>query len=156
MIQTLPGPRSLSHPFSARCWLAHISPMLSERFVPVAPARGPVSTLFLVSPSQVQDVEMCAHLSTTVFKGWHQEENSEPQVVDTTCVGAHFVPSDGTSPRESKQPISCTAHFQIPSDSHRGVSFYWSFTLASPSYPAWSVQVNIPHNAHVPRIWYRI
>lgn len=87
MIQTLPGPRRRSHPFSARCWLAYISPRLSERFVPVALARGPMSTLLLVSASQVQDVEMCDHLSTTVFKGWHQE-NSEPRTVDKTCAGA--------------------------------------------------------------------
>lgn len=70
MTQTLPGPRRISHSFSARCRLAHVSPILSERFVPVALARGPVSTLFLVRASQVQDVEMCAHRSTTVFKGW--------------------------------------------------------------------------------------
>lgn len=42
----------------------------TERFAPTAPARGPVSNLFLVGASQVQDVEMCTHLSTVVFKGW--------------------------------------------------------------------------------------
>lgn len=68
--QTLLGPLRISHSFSTRCRLAHISPILSERFVPTAPARGPVSNLFLVGASQVQDVEMCAHLSTVVFKGW--------------------------------------------------------------------------------------
>lgn len=49
---------------------AHISPVLSERFVPLLPARGLVSTLFLVRAFQVKDVEMCAHLSTIVVKGW--------------------------------------------------------------------------------------
>lgn len=59
----------ISHSFSPRWWLAHISPSLSEKSVPIAPSWGPDSALFPVRATRVQVVEMCPHPSTTVLKG---------------------------------------------------------------------------------------
>lgn len=55
---------------------------------------------------------------------------------------------------KSKQPTPCTANFRIPSDSHSNVTFYCSFTPTLSSCPAWSVWVDVPRNAHVPRGWH--
>lgn len=85
--QTLLGPLRISHSFSTRCRLAHISPILSERFVPTAPARGPVSNLFLLEPPRYRMWRCAPTYQLSCSKDGYQED-WEPQMADRPCTDA--------------------------------------------------------------------